>query len=146
LYIEILIRIYDMIKNQINIKVLLTISVVFLISVNVITYWMLLSKNEEWKTALAEENKSDVDASVVADVLMEHVYYDGDSIPCNQMVKRYSRSGKYIGSENLGDVQSGDKVVMLLSPNCCSACAKGEINTRWFSLSNNCFACSNSSI
>ena len=63
----------------------------------------------------------------LAEALAGHVYYDGDSIPCNQIVRHYSCTGKSTGSENLGDVLRGDKVVMLLSPNCCSACAKDEI-------------------
>jgi hypothetical protein len=63
----------------------------------------------------------------LTEALAEHVYYDGDSIPCNQTVRHYSRSGKLIESVELKDVLKGDKVVMLLSPNCCSACAKDEI-------------------
>lgn len=59
--------------------------------------------------------------------LSEYVYYDGDSIPCNQTVERYSRSGKLVESKNLCEVLQGEKVVMLFSPNCCSACAKSEI-------------------
>lgn len=116
-----------MIKNRINIKVLLAVSVIFLLFINVITYWMLLSKNEEWKTALSEGKKSDIDVFNVADVLMEHVYYDGDSIPCNQIVRHYSRSGKIIGKEYLGDVLHGNKVVLLLSSNCCPTCAQSEL-------------------
>lgn len=114
-----------------------------LIFTNAVTYMMLLSKNKEWKSVVTEKKNKTFE---LTEALAEHMYYDGDSIPCNQMVRHYSRSGKLVESRSLGDVLRGDKVVMLLSPNCCSACAKGEINTRWFSLSNNCFACSNSSI
>lgn len=111
-------------KSKIGIIVLLIFSAVLLIITNVVTYVLLLSKNEEWKSVVTEKENNRFE---LADALREHVYYDGDSIPCNQMVRRYSRSGKYIGSENLGDVLSGDKVVMLLSPNYCSACVRGEI-------------------
>ena len=88
------------------------------------TYLLLLSKNEEWKAVVTEKDNNTFE---LTEALAEHVYYDGDSIPCNQMVRRYSRSGKLIESVELKDVLKGDKVVMLLSPNCCSACAKDEI-------------------
>ena len=92
---------------------------------------LLLSKNEEWKSVVTEKKNNKYE---LAEALAEHVYYDGDSIQSNQLLKHYSRSGKLIDSVKLNDLLSGDKVVMLLSPNCCSACAKGEINTRWLSL------------
>lgn len=90
---------------------------------NVLTYMMMVSKNETWKAA---EKKNDV--KLTADALAEHMYYDGDSIPLNQMVSHYNRSGKLMGIEELSMVLREDKVVMLLSPNCCSSCATGEIN------------------
>ena len=102
-----------------------------LLITNVVTYLFLLSKNEELKSVVTERKNNKYE---LAEALAEHVYYDGDSIPRNQIVKHYNRSGKNTGSKNLVDLLSGDKVVMLLSPNCCSACAKGEINTRWLSL------------
>lgn len=95
-----------------------------LIFTNAVSYVLLLSKNEEWKSVVTEKTNNKFE---LAEALAEHVYYDGDSIPCNQLVRHYSRSGKNTGNEKLGDVLSGDKVVMLLSPNCCSACARGEI-------------------
>lgn len=111
--------------QKISVKFLLVISIVLLIVTNAVTYVMLLSKNEDWKTAL---KKSDgLDAYVVADALNNHVYYDGDTILCNQTVKHYSRSGKILGSNNLDDLLQGDKVVMLLSTNSCSTCTKDEI-------------------
>lgn len=112
--------------KRISVKIVLFISVVILIFTNAVMYVLLLSKNEEWKKV--EKNKYVGIASVAADALLEHVYYDGDSIPCNQIVRHYGRSGKNTESKNLADVLRGDKVVMLLSPNCCSLCAKGEIS------------------
>ena len=111
-------------QNKISVVVLLVFSVVVLIFTNAVSYVLLLSKNEEWKSVVTEKTNNKFE---LADALAEHVYYDGDSIPCNQLVRHYSRSGKNTGSENLGDVLHGDKVVMLLSPNCCSACFRGEI-------------------
>lgn len=102
-----------------------------LLITNVVTYLFLLSKNEECKSVVTEKKNNKYE---LAEALAEHVYYDGDSIPRNQIVKLYNRSGKNTGSKNLVDLLSGDKVVLLLSPNCCSACAKGEINTRWLLL------------
>lgn len=111
--------------KRISVKIVLFISVVILIFTNAVMYVLLLSKNEEWKKV--EKNKYVGIASVAADALLEHVYYDGDSIPFNQTVKHYSRSGKTLGDENLSELLSGEKVVMLLSPNCCSSCATSEI-------------------
>ena len=103
---------------------LLLTSTFVLILTNILTYIMLLSKNAEWKSEVIE--KDNIKYSL-ADAIAGHVYYDGDSIPCNQKVEHYSRSGRCIGSEYLRDVLQDDKVVMLLSPNCCSVCAKDEI-------------------
>lgn len=111
-------------QNKISVVVLLVFSAVVLIFTNAVSYVLLLSKNEEWKSVVTEKTNNKFE---LAEALAEHVYYDGDSIPCNQLVRHYSRSGKNTGSENLGDVLHGDKVVMLLSSNCCSACARGEI-------------------
>lgn len=111
-------------KKRISILVLLVFSAVVLIFTNAVTYIMLLSKNEEWKSVVTERDNKTFELS---EALLEHVYYDGDSLPRNQVVRHYRRSGKNTGSKNLGDVLGGDKVVMLLSPNCCSACAKSEI-------------------
>lgn len=111
-------------QNKISVVVLLVFSAVVLIFTNAVSYVLLLSKNEEWKSVVTEKTNNKFE---LAEALAEHVYYDGDSIPCNQLVRHYSRSGKNTGNEKLGDVLSGDKVVMLLSPNCCSACARGEI-------------------
>ena len=112
-------------ETKINKRILLIISAVLLITTNAVTYMMLLSKNEAWKTAI---KKSDgLDAHIVVDALTDYVYYDGDTISCNQTVKHYSRSGKMLGSNNLADVLKGDKVVMMLSTNSCSTCTKDEI-------------------
>lgn len=111
-------------KNRISFKSLLFIFVVILILTHTLTYVLLMSKNAEWKTLMTEKEDK---TAVVAEALLEHVYYDGESIPCNQEVRHYSRSGKLIGSNNISDVLNGDKVVILFSTNCCSACAKGEI-------------------
>lgn len=111
-------------KKMIKVKTFLIVAVVGLMFTNAVTYVLLMSKNEEWKSVVTEKESNKFE---LTEALAEHVYYDGDSIPCNQMVRHYSRAGKSTGSENLGDVLRGDKVVMLLSPNCCSACAKDEI-------------------
>lgn len=114
-------------KNRISICVLFTISIVLLLITNSITYVMLLSKKEELWTILSMDDKGGIDVTMVMEALTEHVYYDGDSIPCNQTVRHYSRLGKMLGYENLSEVLKGDRVVLLLSPNCCSSCAKDEI-------------------
>ncbi|MBO6124577.1 MAG: hypothetical protein J6P55_01780 [Bacteroidaceae bacterium] len=111
-------------KKRISVLVLLVFSAVVLIFTNAVTYMMLLSKNEEWKSVVTErENKT----FELSEALLEHVYYDGDSLPRNQVVRHYRRSGKLIESIGLNELLRGDKVVMLLSPNCCSACARSEI-------------------
>jgi hypothetical protein len=112
-------------KTKINIKAILAISLVLLLLTNTLTYTVLLSKYNEWKTSV---RKSDgLDASAVAEALANHVYYDGDSIPCDQLVKHYNCSGKLLGSGSLNEVLRGDKVVMLLSTNNCMSCTKHEI-------------------
>lgn len=99
-----------MTKNRTSVVVLLVISVVVLMFTNAVSYMMLLSKNEEWKSVVTETDNNTFE---LTEALAEHVYYDGNSIPCNQIVRHYSRFGKKSGSENLDDVQSGEKVVML---------------------------------
>lgn len=111
-------------KNRISVVVLLVFSALALMFTNAVTYVLLLSKNEEWKSVVTEKENNTFE---LTEALAEHVYYDGDSIPCHQTVRHYSRSGKLIDSVKLNNVLKGDKVVMLLSPNCCSACAKDEI-------------------
>ena len=111
-------------KNRIGVVVLLILSVVMLMFTNAVTYVLLLSKNEEWKSVVTEKDNNGFE---LAEALAGHVYYDGDSIPCNQMVRHYSPSGKLVESKKLGEVLCDSKVVMLLSPNCCSVCAQGEI-------------------
>ena len=111
-------------KNRIGLIVLLVFSAVVLMFTNAVTYVLLLSKNEEWKSVVTEKENNTFE---LVEALVEHVYYDGDSIPCNQTVRHYGRSGKLIESVGLNELLRGDKVVMLLSPNCCSACAKDEI-------------------
>ena len=111
-------------QKGISVVILIDVLIVVLMFTNAVTYVLLLSKNEEWKSVVTEKEDKTV---VVADALREHVYYDGDSIPCNQVIRHYSRSGKLVESKSLNEVLQGEKVVMLLSPNCCSACAKGEI-------------------
>ena len=111
-------------KKRISVWALLVISSTVLMFTNAVTYALLVSKNEEWKSVVIEKENNTFG---LVDALAEHVYYDGDYIPCNQEVKHYSRSGKLVESKNLAEVLRGEKVVMLFSPNCCSACAKGEI-------------------
>lgn len=111
-------------NKRINVRTLLVISVVMLIFTNVVSYVLLMTKNKDWSNELREMNSN---TSVVAEGLTKHIYYDGDSIPCNQTVKHYSPSGKILGNENLRDVLCGDKVVILLSSNCCFSCAQGEV-------------------
>lgn len=110
--------------KKINSKIFLIILSIALVFINTVSYMLLLSKNREWKTLVTEKNHSKFE---LAEALSEHVYYDGDSILCSQTVKHYSRSGKLIENISLNEVLCGDKVVMLLSPNCCSGCAKIEI-------------------
>lgn len=112
-------------SKKISIKFLLTVSVALLLFTNAVTYVLLLSKNKDWK--IAAKRTSDIEVTVVAEKMAEHVYYDGDTIPCNQTVRHYSSSGRLTGSECLGDLLQGDKVVALLSTNNCQACAKEEI-------------------
>lgn len=112
---------------KMRIKIFVIFSVFVLLFTNAVTYVMLLSKNEDWKTLLIEKKMYGSDASVAAAALAEHVYYDGDSISCNQIVRHYNRFGKTLKSDNLSKILHGDKVLMLLSPNSCSACAKTEI-------------------
>lgn len=115
-------------KRRINFKVFFIISIVLLMFTNSVTFVLLLTKNEEWKSVLADNQMCGSDATVVADALVKHVYYDGDSILCNQEVKHYSRFGKMIGCEKLSEVLHGEKVVMLLSSNCSMSCVTEEIN------------------
>lgn len=111
-------------QKGISVVILIIVLTIVLIFTNAVTYVLLLSKNDEWKSVVTDKENNTFE---LAEALAEHVYYDGDSIPCNQMVKHYSRSGKLVESKSLGDVLCGDKVVMLLSSNCCLACAKSEI-------------------
>lgn len=111
-------------KKRISVWALLVISATVLIFTNAVTYLLLMSKNEEWKSVITEKENNTYELTAA---LSEYVYYDGDSIQCNQTVGHYSRSGKLVESKNLCEVLQGEKVVMLFSPNCCSACAKSEI-------------------
>jgi len=111
-------------KNKISVIVLLALSAVVLIFTNAVTYMLLLSKNEEWKSVVTEKENNTFE---LTEALIEHVYYDGDSIPYNQTVRLYNRFGKLVKDKYLYDVLQGDKVVMLLSSNCCPGCAKDEI-------------------
>ena len=106
---------------------LLIASTTILIFTNAVTYVLLLFKNEEWKTVLTEKSMYSSDAFVAAEALAEHMYYDGEKIQCNQIIRHYNRSGKFLGNDNLAELLQGDKVVMLLSTNSCSDCAKEEI-------------------
>lgn len=111
-------------KKGISDWALLVISATVLMFTNAVTYVLLVSKNEEWKSVVTEKDNNTFG---LADALKEHVYYDGEQIPCNQEVRHYSRSGKLVESKKLSEVLQGEKLVMFFSPNCCSACAKGEI-------------------
>ena len=108
--------------RKIDMKKFLIVSTVILVFTNALTYMMLFCKNEEWKKS---ENINDI--FEVANSMIEHVYYDGDTIPLNQTVTHYSRSGKIIGKEEIGNVLLGNKVIMLLTSNCCVPCAKDDI-------------------
>ena len=110
--------------RRISIKTLLVVSILLLVFTNAVTYVLLMKKYIEWKEELAEIN---FNTSVVAEALTEHMFYDGDSIPGDQIIRHYSRSGKILGSNNLSNELQGDKVVMLLTQNCCTSCAKEEI-------------------
>ena len=112
------------IENKISKRTLLIISVIVLIFSNAVTYVILLSKNNEWISEVKDKNNN---AFEMVEVLSDHFYYDGDSVPCNQMIRHYSRSGKLLESVNLSKLLKGDKVLLLLSCNCCSGCAKNEI-------------------
>lgn len=114
-------------RTKFSIKFFLIISMVLLLFTNSVTYVMLLSKNNEWKNALTESQMYGVDASVAASALAEHVYYDGDFIRCAPIAGHYSGSGMLTGKEKLKEVLRGDKIVMLLSANCCTSCTTSEI-------------------
>lgn len=102
----------------------LIISLLVLMCTNIMTYIMLMHKNTELNKTLMKKNGQ---LSVITDALSEHMYYDGDSIPGNQTIKHYGSCGEMIGNENLGNLLRGNKVVMLLTLNSCSSCAKDEI-------------------
>lgn len=108
-------------KNRIDVKTFLLVSVGVFMFTNVITYVLLISKNEEWKNVLA---KNTGEISMMSESLGSHVYYDGDTIPADQTVKHYSRSGVLLESKKLGEVLQGERVVLLISSNSCSSCAK----------------------
>lgn len=109
--------------KRIKINVLLIVSAFLLLFTNVVSYILLMSKNKDWKDGLSEVN---INTTVVAETLLEHMCYDGDTIP-NQMVKQYSPSGRMLWTDNMTDVLKGNKIVMLLSLNSCTSCAKDEI-------------------
>ena len=102
---------------------MLIVSATLLLFTNVMSYVLLMTKNKDWKKQLTEVN---LNTTIAAEALLEHVCYDGDTIP-NQVLKQYSPSGKLLWTEDLNEVLQGDKVVMLLTPNCCTSCAKEEI-------------------
>lgn len=108
--------------RKIGVKYFLIVSTIILVFTNALTYMMLFCKNEEWKKA---ESKDDI--FEVVNSMIEHVFYDGDTISVNQTMRRYDRSGKLLGKDNLGNVLRGDKVVLLLTSNGCIPCAKDEI-------------------
>lgn len=120
--------------KKIKIRILIVITVAMLILSNAGAYIVLLYKNEDWnKTNIMERrlygsDSSEDDASIMAEVLIEHIYYDGDSIFMNQTLNHYNDSGQMISDKKTGDVLKGDKVVVLLSINSCLSCAKGEIS------------------
>lgn len=121
--------------ERIKIKTLVVVTVAMLLLTNAGAYVVLLYKNKDWNKTIIMERRlygtdysSEDDTSMVAEALMEHVYYDGDSISMDQTLNHYNNSGKMIGGEKIGDVLQGDKVVMLLSINSCLSCAKDEIN------------------
>lgn len=111
-------------RRRIRVIALLVISILVLLTTNMLSYLLLLTEKRKWKTELTEYS---FNSSVVSEALSQHVYYDGDTIPSSQLLKQYSCSGKLIGNSSLCDVLQGDKIVLLLSPNCCISCAQSEI-------------------
>ncbi len=120
--------------KKIKIRTLIVITVAMLILSNAGAYVVLLYKNKDWNKTIIMERRlygsddSEDNTSVVAETLIEHVYYDGDSISVNQTLKHYNNSGRMISEKKPRDVLKGDKVVALLSINSCLSCAKDEIN------------------
>lgn len=119
-------------NKRISIVTLLFVSTILLLFSNTVNYVLLMKKNKDWKE---EALKININSSLVAEAMIGHVYYDGDTIPPNQIVRHYNHSGRMIGEKKLEEVLKGDKVVMLLSSNCCSSCVTGEI-TKLKELSN----------
>lgn len=60
-------------QNKISVVVLLVFSAVVLIFTNAVTYVLLFSKNEEWKSVVTEKKNNKYE---LAEALAEHVYYD----------------------------------------------------------------------
>lgn len=114
-------------NSEVGKTTIIIISVCVLIFTNVLTCVLLISKNEEWKIALKNEKDSIIDPKLAASALSDHVYYDGDTIPSQQILSHYLCSGLLVGREKICDVLRGDKIVMFFSPNCCSSCVEEEI-------------------
>lgn len=110
--------------KRIQVKYLLVISVILLAITNVLSYMLLLTNNNKWKNEVTEIN---VHTSVVAEALSQHVYYDGDSIPHNQMLRLIGKDGNEEAHNSVNEIFGGDKVILLLSSNCCISCAQSEI-------------------
>lgn len=114
-------------KNN-SVKVLLVIIISLLIFTNAVTYVFLLSKNVAYNTAMKEKQNVEDGAMVATEAFLKHLYYDGESIPCNQMVNQYDSPSKFVGSKNLEEVLRGDKVVVLLPTSCSYSEIAGDIN------------------
>ena len=114
-----------MVKQKSIPNIFLIFSLLALICTNTMTYIMLINNSAELNRMLIEKQGQ---LSMITDALSEHMYYDGDSIKGNQTVRHYSPSGEIIGSERVDNLLCGDKVVLLLTSNSCSSCAKEEIS------------------
>ena len=114
-----------MVKQKSIPNIFLIFSLLALICTNTMTYIMLINNSAEVNRMLIEKQGQ---LSMITDALSEHMYYDGDSIKGNQTVRHYSPSGEIIRSERIDNRLCGDKVVLLLTSNSCSSCAKEEIS------------------
>lgn len=115
-------------KKGINTKLILAVSVILLAFTNAVTYFLLLAKNTEYKAAIGDSEKQLMAIPSIVDAMLQHVYYDGDSIRSTLTAKHYNRSGRLLSEIKSSELLKGEKVVLFLSTNTCSACTEGEIN------------------
>lgn len=115
-------------KKGINTKLILAVSLVLLCFSNAVTYFLLLAKNTEYKAAIGDSEKQLMAIPSIVDAMLQHVYYDGNFIQSTLTAKHYNRSGRLLAEVKTGELLKGEKVVLFLSTNTCSACTEGEIN------------------